>query len=292
MQEYHKHQFLTHCPICLKDYDQHWKVVNHIRKSKEDKHQSFLRIQEEQYIAVYDSSDRKKFYDELAKKKNIFAGTSFAHSSKILRNKYSAKELEKTRKHRISKTMRNVPKSKEHNENVSKSVKEAWARGLFDTKEVKAARKKGYANRVSFAGKNNPMYGKPCPKRAGKGKGGYREDIGHYVRSRWEANVCRICNYVGREYKYEPIRFSVDIDGVDYTYCPDLYFPNKNSYYEIKGHARSSANWICECKSCVKNKKLLDAVREKYKIKLLVIGRDEYNRLKRRFVNRIEKWET
>jgi DNA-directed RNA polymerase subunit RPC12/RpoP len=39
-------------------------------------------------------------------------------------------------------------------------------------------------------------------------KGGYREGIGQYVRSGWEADICRIFQYHECEYEYERILFS------------------------------------------------------------------------------------
>ena len=62
------------------------------------------------------------------------------------------------------------------------------------------------------------MYGKPSPKGSGFGKGGVRKDIGHYVRSTWEANVCRIFKYMNRDYKFESKRFKIVIDK------DDIYF--------------------------------------------------------------------
>ena len=236
-------------------------------------------------------SSRQELHDNLALDRNIFAGTSFAHSSKILHKRFTAQEMEQHRKQRISKTLEFVPKSLDHNRNVSQAVKQAWKEGKFNTKEAEEARQKGYAKRRSYVGANNPMYGKPAPKGSGRGKGGIRKDLGHYVRSRWEANVCRICTHIGRKYQYEPKRFYVTVNEVKYSYCPDLFFPDKNLYYEIKGHARSSSDWDCECKSCIKNKKIMPCVIKQYDIKLKLIGRLEYNRFKRTFSKNIDTWE-
>lgn len=281
----------SQCPVCDKVYDEYWKIVNHIRKTKDQPHQIFLEKQEAQFIDVYLSSPRQKLHDNLAIHKNIFAGTSFAHTSKILRNKYTEEELENLRKERISATLSGVAKTPEHNKKVSKAVEQAWKDGKFDTEEIKQARQRGYDQRRSYRGKNNPMYGKPSPRGAGRGKGGIRQDLGHYVRSRWEANVCRICLYYQREYEYEQDRFSVVIDGTDYTYCPDLYFPKKKLYYEIKGHARSSSEWHCTCKTCIKNKKIMPAVIEQYGIRLILVGKYEYMRMRRLFMHQIPNWE-
>lgn len=281
----------SRCPVCNKVYDEYWKIVNHIRKTKDQLHQTFLEEQESQFIDVYLSSPRQKLHDNLAVHNNIFSGTSFAHTSKILRKKYTEEELENLRRERISTTMSSVPKTPEHNKKVSKAIEQAWKDGKFDTPEVVAARARGYAKRPSISGKNNPMYGVPSPRGAGRGKGGIREDIGHYVRSRWEANVCRICNYCKREYEYEKQRFAVTVNGTEYTYCPDLYFPKKKLYYEIKGHARSSSEWHCTCKTCVKNKLIMPVVIKQFGIHLILVGKYEYMRMKRLFKPRIPNWE-
>lgn len=289
--DHHKYQDLRRCPCCNKSYNEYWKIVNHIRKTKDEQHQSFLKQQEDQYIEIYDQVERQSLHDELARAKNIFAGTSFAHSSNILTKKYSAEELEQIRRQRIAKKMATIIKTPIHNRRVSEGIKRAWKEGKFDTEEIKEARRKGYAKRPSLKGKNNPMYGKPSPKGSGTGKGGIRKDIGHYVRSCWEANICRVCNHVGREYRYEPTRFSITVDSIERTYCPDLYFPKNDLYYEIKGHARSSKQWLCDCKTCIRNKKILAEVIRKYAIHIIIVGRDEYRRFGRMFRKSIPKWE-
>ena len=64
------------------------------------------------------------------------------------------------------------------------------------------------------------------------GKGGFREDIGHYVRSTWEANFARILNFLDEPYEYEKHGFSLSIK----SYLPDFYLPKQNLYIEIKGY--------------------------------------------------------
>lgn len=289
--EHQSYRFLEYCPVCHKSYDEHWKVVNHIRKTTDTSHQTFLSEQEQQFTEVYLKTKRQELHSALFDLQNIFSGTSFAHTSKIVHRKLDKHERENHRRDRISNTMSETIKTDEHNENVSLGVSKAWEDGKFDTEAVKEARRKGYAKRPSVAGAGNPMYGKPCPKGAGRGKGGIRTDIGHYVRSTWEANICRVCNVLNRKYEYEPTRFKVTVDGENYTYCPDIYFPDKGWYYEIKGHARASNRWICDCKHCMKNRKIIEAVRLEHEIKIIVIGRDEYRRFMRKFSKRVNTWE-
>ena len=287
------YKFLDKCPICDKEYTEHWKVVNHIRKTYDKSHQEFLNNQELEVLRLYKENVecRYSIKDKLFEKRNIFAGIDYGKIIVVVNKYISSDELEDIRKKRISKTLKNIPKTLSHNRKVSNSIKKAWKDGKFNTEEYKKAISVGYKKRRSYKGKNNPMYGKPSPKGAGFGKGGIRKDIGHYVRSTWEANICRVCNLVNRDYLYEPTRFKIIIDGEDCTYCPDLYFSNKDFYYEIKGHAKSSDDWTCSCNSCDKNRKKIAEVKKKYGVKIIIIGHEEYKRFKRRFKKLIFNWE-
>ena len=74
--------------------------------------------------------------------------------------------------------------------------------------------------------------------RAGRGKGGYRIDLGHYVRSSFEANYCRFLKWLGVEYRYEPKRFVLTLPNGTTTYAPDLFLPALNLWRELKGYMR------------------------------------------------------
>mgnify|MGYP001558356273 CR=1 FL=1 len=82
-------------------------------------------------------------------------------------------------------------------------------------------------------GASNPMYGKPPPRGSGRGRGGLRTDLGHYVRSRYEANYCRILKLKSTVYTYEPETFHFEHEEMSYT--PDIYIPKEDLYIEIKG---------------------------------------------------------
>ncbi len=86
------------------------------------------------------------------------------------------------------------------------------------------------------AGKNNPMYGRPPKETKTYTKSGYREDLGHYVRSLWEADMARVFRHFGLEYQYEPETFELSRqDQTTLTYTPDFYIPEQDTFYEIKG---------------------------------------------------------
>jgi hypothetical protein len=86
------------------------------------------------------------------------------------------------------------------------------------------------------SGTFNPMYGRPPKFTKTYTKDDYREDLGHYVRSSWEADMARVFHHLGWEYEHEPRAFElVKPDGWKLTYTPDFFVPNQNTYYEIKG---------------------------------------------------------
>jgi len=66
-------------------------------------------------------------------------------------------------------------------------------------------------------------------------KGGYRNDLGHFVRSSWEADFARILKYFKIDYEYEKYRFKLIGTNSTYSYCPDFYISETDCFYEIKG---------------------------------------------------------
>lgn len=74
---------------------------------------------------------------------------------------------------------------------------------------------------------------RPSNRNYTKGIGGIREDIGHYVRSSWEANVARILKFESIDYVYEPDVFKLTDEERVYHYIPD--FKVKDRYIEVKG---------------------------------------------------------
>jgi hypothetical protein len=100
-----------------------------------------------------------------------------------------------------------------------------------------------------------------------RGKGGYREDLGHYVRSNWEANFARILKYQGKTYEYESKTF--DLSECK-TYTPD--FLVDGIFYEIKGY------WT---KLAIQK---MESFRKQYAdIEMQIIEGSEYNELRRQY---------
>jgi hypothetical protein len=126
-------------------------------------------------------------------------------------------------------TTENSDVLRETGKKISKAL---WGRSREELlgKERAEALRKAYSLR--FSGSGNPMFGRPSPHR----KGGLREDLGHYVRSNWEADFARILNLHHIAYEYEPRTFTlVTRAGEILHYTPDFYVPSTNTFYEIKG---------------------------------------------------------
>ncbi|MEK9134860.1 MAG: DNA polymerase III subunit alpha [Patescibacteria group bacterium] len=108
-----------------------------------------------------------------------------------------------------------------------RSLEELWG------KERAEYFKQSHSKRMR--GENNPMFGKKCPHR----KGGFREDLKHYVRSTWEADFARILKLKNLDYQYEPSTFKLTRrNGEILHYTPDFYVKSNNTFYEIKGFLR------------------------------------------------------
>lgn len=106
---------------------------------------------------------------------------------------------------------------------------------------------------------------------------GYRNDIGHYVRSTWEANFARIILYEHKHYLYEKQRFLLSNNTY---YIPDFYIIEENCFYEIKGYFLPDA----------KNK--FELFKKEYPdIKIKLIYHDEYKQLYKKYNKLIPNWE-
>jgi hypothetical protein len=75
-------------------------------------------------------------------------------------------------------------------------------------------------------------------------KGGFREDLGLYVRSAWEANWARYLTWLVslgeiRKWEYEPETFEFPIRKGSRFYTPDFRVVNRDEtveYHEVKGY--------------------------------------------------------
>jgi hypothetical protein len=120
---------------------------------------------------------------------------------------------------------------------------------------------------------NNFLTGKECVHGYSTG---FRADLGHAVRSKWEANVCRVLKYCGIKYEYESNNCRFDL--IDCIYVCDLYLPDDEQYVEVKGYLRST----------YKMRKFVNIYPD---VKLRIIDGDAYAILKNRFKKLVNVWE-
>ncbi len=129
--------------------------------------------------------------------------------------------------------------------------------------------------------------GKPLKGGYSRCKGGYREDIGHYVRSGWEADVCRIFQHCDAEYDYEAFSVQLNNNNDPMTWIIDFVDHDRilsdNGLIEVKG-------WW-DSKSKLKAK-LLKKQRPTVYNKITFIGREEMRELIRKYSSIIPNWES
>jgi len=145
---------------------------------------------------------------------------------KVLRSimdEYQVKLRNSSEQKRVSKKYQQAMKNRKYFTPWSKGLTRKTDKRIDD-------RCKKFSENVkknkTFVGKNNPMYGKVTHSRSG-----FRKDLGHSVRSSWEANFARILKYLNITYEYEKQTFDLG----DTTYTPDFYIPTKDTFYEVKG---------------------------------------------------------
>lgn len=118
---------------------------------------------------------------------------------------------------------------------------------------------------------------------------GFREDLGIYVRSRWEANFCRyLCLLVDQgkihRFEYEPETFWFEgIKRGTRSYTPDFKLwdePGAEPYYiEVKG-------WF-DAKSKTKLKRMAKYYPE---VRIVLVMKDEYREISK-WKSLIPHWE-
>jgi hypothetical protein len=112
-------------------------------------------------------------------------------------------------------------------------------------------------------------------------KHGYRDDLGHFVRSSWEANVCRVLNFLGKKYLYESkeCRFNLGNNG---ALILDLYLPEDKMWIEVKGYLK---------KETLEKLKIFIELFPNESSKVSILDMESYKLLETLFKNKIERWE-
>lgn len=109
-----------------------------------------------------------------------------------------------------------------------------------------------------------------------RSKKGFREDIGCFFRSTWEANYARYLNSQNIKWKYETITYNL---GLGKSYTPDFILED-GTHIEIKG-------WLTE-----KGAEKIRLFQEQYpSIRLEIVDKVCYNNLKSQHQFTIENWE-
>lgn len=112
-------------------------------------------------------------------------------------------------------------------------------------------------------------------------KFGLRDDIGHFVRSSWEANVARYYNYLQVPYEYEKkIFYFPNVKNGAVNYKPDFYLPDRDVYIEVKGRMTS--------KDRTKMKRMKKFHPD---VTVELLGKDEYAQLEKEYGKLIPNWE-
>jgi hypothetical protein len=198
---------------------------------------------------------------------------------------YSEETKEKLRQGRMNK-----PFTKEQKENLSNVMKGKTKSDEHKQalREAKAKEDKKHRAKVNGDNRRGSHHTRETIEHIAKtsnqkhpfrGKSGIREDIGHFVRSTWEANFARILRHLGWKYEYEPEIFWLKRkDGSEISYTPD--FKVGNTYIEIKGY------WLGDARE------KFDLFREQYpNLKVKIIDGNKYNLYKARFAKLIKGWE-
>jgi hypothetical protein len=192
------------------------------------------------------------------------------------------------------------PYTKEHKENQSQRMKDAWATGEMREKTKdscmtkygvshwaksddgrKQASDKNRGRKHTQESKNKMAAGQARRIRNGETgnlfsncNGGFRKDINLYVRSNWEANFARILNLLNISWSYEAATFKL-MNGMSYT--PD--FIVNGEYYEIKGIWTDSGRLK------------VDTFRKEFPTLVLhIVDGEEYNEFRNYYKNKIT-WE-
>lgn len=172
-----------------------------------------------------------------------------------------------------SQKLKGIIRSKEFGYSISKAKKgikqQDWVRKQTSGNMIKKWKDPKYAERqidCIMLGKSKRPYKTAF----------YREDLGCYFRSRWEANFARILNYIGVKWEYEPKKFRLS-DGTYYT--PDFHILPNGVWFEIKGYSKDK-KW---------NRKFYKIIFEE-NLSIFAVGKPQYEELQKEY-GLIPGWE-
>lgn len=159
----------------------------------------------------------------------------------------------------------------------------------FCSNQCHAAHKKAhpelYVEEYAAISRSN----KGVPKKGGysRCKGGFREDLGHYVRSGWEADICRLFKYFEKPYEYESVSIKLDNNGEALTWIID--FIDTENYLSAGGLIEVKGWW--DDKSKLKLNLLKEQKPELFE-KILFISYNEMREFIQKYASVIPNWES
>lgn len=161
----------------------------------------------------------------------------YRRRTRIRGHHLKGKHITEEHKWKISDTNKGKPKSKETRLRMSRVKKIHWKNleyrkkiphnGMLGKKMTEETKQK---LRVVNLGKGNPSYGKPISNAKVTFYNGIK------FKSTWEAIFAKWLDSKGFIWQYEPKRFFFD----GFSYLPDFFVKEFNSYVEIKGFWRGN----------------------------------------------------
>ena len=137
-------------------------------------------------------------------------------------------------------------------------------------------------NRISNYRRKNRVY-TIAENAYSRCKGGFREDLNQYFRSRWEANIARYLSFLNIKWEYEKHRFSFnEIKSGILSYMPDFYLPELDVWIEVKG-------WMNEV-SKLRLKYFEQFYSDEFK-KLILVDDKKYYEIEKDFKYVVPNWE-
>lgn len=300
---------IGYCEVCKLEF-----VYTKLKKSKPDirtcSKECSYALRAKTRAACHDPVEKicsncsESFFDTTKKKKSSKCASCVTKAMVATRRTKGSYTRTKEQNEKLSKAMQKKydtgwnPNTPEHREKLSKGMKDRWADGSMRDKTVtttlirygashwtQSAEGKAKLSLIlkgrKFSHESRHNMSKGASRRVRennnhyeRGRGGFREDLGHYVRSSWEANFARILKIQGKNYEYEPKTFVL---ASGKTYTPDFFV--ENMFYEVKGYLSEIA----------KNK-IESFMKEYPDIKLQIIDATVYDDLRLLYRSKI-LWE-
>lgn len=183
-----------------------------------------------------------------------------------------------------------IKHSEETRKRIGKKSKAAWKKLRDRPVLLELRRQKTVATNIE-------RFGTACPAQAfnhgqniySRCRRGVREDLGFFVRSRWEANYARYLKWLKSRgdiaaWEYEPTTFRFDgVQRGPYTYKPDFKVVNNDgavAFHEVKGWMDSASKG-----------KLKRFAKFYPQHELVVVDAKAYRSIERQLSTVIQNWE-